>query len=59
MQEVAKKTTGPKKKVATWAKSKGTEHTRMLQYGGGGGEPCGYNVAMVVLKKVSARVPCR
>ncbi|KAG5188597.1 long chain acyl-CoA synthetase [Tribonema minus] len=53
MQEVGKKTVGTKKKIATWAKQKGAEHTRMCQYGGGGGEPCGYNVAnKVVFTKV-------
>mmetsp|Transcript_32803 Transcript_32803/g.43169 ORF Transcript_32803/g.43169 Transcript_32803/m.43169 type:complete len:665 (-) Transcript_32803:392-2386(-) len=53
MQEVAKSTTGLKKGIATWAKSRGSEKSRLSQYGQGGGAPWGYGLASsVVLKKV-------
>ena len=53
MQDIGKQTKGAKKKIATWAKSKGTEHSRLLQFNGGGGEPCGYGIAnAIVFSKV-------
>jgi hypothetical protein len=53
MQDIGKQTKGAKKKIATWAKSKGTEHSRLQQFNGGGGEPCGYGIAnAIVFSKV-------
>ncbi|CAM9492674.1 unnamed protein product [Phaeothamnion confervicola] len=49
MQEIGKSTKGVKKRIATWAKSKGTEKSRLHQYGAGGGAPCGYGVASSVI----------
>lgn len=55
MQEIGRSTTGLKKKIATWAKAKGSERNRLAQYGAGGGAPCGFGVAnAVVLSKVKA-----
>ena len=45
--------TGLKKSIATWAKSIGTEHARMEQFGNGGGTPWGYSCAKaIVLGKI-------
>jgi long-chain-fatty-acid--CoA ligase ACSBG len=53
MQDIGKQTKGAKKKIATWAKSKGTEHSRLQQFNGGGGQPCGYGIAnAIVFSKV-------
>jgi len=53
MQAIGRSVKGTKKKISTWAKQKGTEHSNMLQFGGGGGVPCGYSIAdKIVFSKV-------
>ncbi|CAM9434747.1 unnamed protein product [Discosporangium mesarthrocarpum] len=45
MMAVGRSITGITKKISTWAKTKGLENARMAQYGGGGGQPCGFMIA--------------
>ena len=55
MLQIGRETTGIKRHIATWAKSVGAEHCRLMQYGNGGGAPCGYGCASsLVLSKVKA-----
>eukprot|EP00903_Cladosiphon_okamuranus_P010212 g9671.t1 len=57
MQEVGRSIKGVKKSISTWAKSKGTAHAQMAQYGGGGGAPCGFGVAnALAFSKVKANL---
>jgi len=52
MQEVAKSTTGIKKKLSTWAKGKATKYWDTHQYGGSQKKPSFYGVAGKLLGKV-------
>jgi len=53
MQEVGAQTRGLKKKIATWAKARGTAHSQLRQFGNPGGNPCGFGCAnSLVLSKV-------
>jgi long-chain-fatty-acid--CoA ligase ACSBG len=53
MIQIGRETTGIKKSIATWAKSCGTAHIKMSQYGAGGGQPFGYGCAnAIVLSKI-------
>lgn len=53
MKAVGKSTTGIKKVLATWAKSKGLQHARNCQMGGSGAKPAFYGLAnKLVLSKV-------
>lgn len=53
MVEVGRSTKGVKKVLSTWAKSMGAEHMRRAQYGNGGGAPCTYSCAnLLVLSKI-------
>jgi long-chain-fatty-acid--CoA ligase ACSBG len=53
LKEIGKTSTGLKKTIADWAKSKGMEHCEMLQFGNSGSTPWGYGLAnAVVLSKV-------
>ncbi|RQM31097.1 hypothetical protein B5M09_003854 [Aphanomyces astaci] len=53
MSDVGRSTTGLKKSIATWAKSIGSEKSRLSEYGNSGGVPCGFSIAnALVLSKV-------
>lgn len=53
LKEIGKSSTGLKKTLADWAKSKGSEHCEMAQFGNSGGTPWGYGLAnTLVLSKV-------
>ncbi|KAI9918870.1 hypothetical protein PsorP6_011730 [Peronosclerospora sorghi] len=53
MWSIAAKTTGIKKRLATWAKEKGTQKMLLAQYGNSGGAPCGFGIAnAIVLSRV-------
>lgn len=53
LKEMGRASTGLKKTIADWAKSKGSEHCQLLQFGESGGTPWGYGLAhAVVLGKV-------
>lgn len=55
MWAIGKKTTGIKKTLATWAKSKGAAKNELAQFGKSGGAPCGYGLAnSIILSKVQA-----
>lgn len=55
MRALGASVTGLKKKIATWAKAKGLEHSRNCLLGGSGARPWGYSVAnAVVFKKAKA-----
>mmetsp|Transcript_34213 Transcript_34213/g.84131 ORF Transcript_34213/g.84131 Transcript_34213/m.84131 type:complete len:769 (-) Transcript_34213:214-2520(-) len=55
MKAVGKSTTGLKKKIATWAKAKGLEHSKNCLMGGSGAVPPMYGLAdKLVLSKVKA-----
>ena len=55
MVQMGRETTGIKKTLATWAKSVGAEHSRLGQYGNGGGAPWGYGCANgLILSKIKA-----
>jgi long-chain-fatty-acid--CoA ligase ACSBG len=57
MQAVARSTTGIARSIGGWAKGIGAEKTRMNQYGNGGGAPCGYNIAsMLVFSKIKDKL---
>ncbi|TMW67770.1 hypothetical protein Poli38472_007442 [Pythium oligandrum] len=45
MWSIGAQTTGIKKRIADWAKSKAAAKTALAQYGQSGGAPCGYGVA--------------
>ncbi|CCI45715.1 unnamed protein product [Albugo candida] len=45
MWAVGKETTGLKKRIAEWAKSRGTQKSELGQYGNSGGVPCGFSLA--------------
>lgn len=40
--------------ISGWAKSKGLAHSQMQEYGKGGGAPCGYGVASMLLNKIKS-----
>ncbi len=52
MQEVAKSTTGLKKKISTWAKGKSSEYWESHQFGGDGHSPFMKGLAFKLLGKV-------
>ena len=53
LKEIGRSSTGLKKTIADWAKSKGTEHCQMAQFGGSGSTPWGYGLAKtMVLSKI-------
>lgn len=53
MQALGRQTQGLKKKIATWAKQKGSAKSDLAQYGNSGGAPCGYGCAhKIVLSKI-------
>merc|ERR1712165_323659 len=52
MQEVAKSTTGIKKKISTWAKGKSTKYWNSHQYGGDMKKPMFHGLAFKLLGKV-------
>ena len=52
MQEVAKSSTGLKKKISTWAKKKASTYWESHQYGGDGKKPFMYGTASKLLGKV-------
>lgn len=53
MVQIGRESTGLKKSLVTWAKSVGKGHTTQMQFGNGGGAPCGYGCAnALVLKKI-------
>lgn len=53
MAAVGKETTGLKKRIAEWAKSRGTLKSELAQYGNSGGVPCGFSLAhALVLARV-------
>lgn len=52
MQEVAKSSTGIKKKLSTWAKGKATEYWENHQFDGNNGTPCMFGIAKKLLGKV-------
>jgi len=53
MVQMGRDITGVKKTMSTWAKSLGTEHCKMAQYGNGGGAPCCYGCAnTLILSKI-------
>ena len=55
MVQLGREITGAKKMLSTWAKSMGSEHSRLAQFGNGGGVPCGYYVAhAIVLGNIKA-----
>jgi hypothetical protein len=41
--------TGLKRTISTWAKGKGSEKTRLSQFGNGGGVPWGYGCANTIV----------
>ena len=53
MSAIGRKTTGVKAALSKWAKSMGAEHSRLAQYGNGGGAPCCYSCAnALILTKI-------
>jgi long-chain-fatty-acid--CoA ligase ACSBG len=53
MVEMGRQTTGVKKSLASWAKSCGTDKSKMAQFGKGGGAPWGYGCAnSLILSKI-------
>jgi long-chain-fatty-acid--CoA ligase ACSBG len=52
MQEVAKSSTGIKKKLSTWAKKKSTKYWTTHQYGGTGKTPSFHFLSRKLLGKV-------
>ena len=55
MQAVGKTTKGLKKKIATWAKAKGSKKNGMAQFGAKGGKPAFFGVAnKIVFSKIKA-----
>jgi len=57
MMQLGRESKGLKKSLVSWAKSMGSEHSRMLQYGNSGGAPCGYGCAnSVVLSNIKKAV---
>ena len=53
MKQIGRANSALKQMIGNWAKGKGTERARMLQYGNGGGAPCCFGLAnAVVLSKV-------
>lgn len=57
MRAAGASVTGIKKRLATWAKSKGLENARAMQYGESGQPPTGHGCAhMLVLSKIHARL---
>ena len=55
MVQMGRETKGLIKVLSTWAKSVGAEHSRLGQYGNGGGAPCTYSCAnALVLSKIKA-----
>eukprot|EP01041_Mallomonas_annulata_P003978 gene3978-7922_t len=57
MMQLGRESTGLKKSLVTWAKAKGMEHSRLNQYGEGGGAPCGYGCAnSVVLRNIKKAI---
>jgi len=52
MQMVAKATTGIKKKIGSWAKSKSTEHWESHQFGGSMKSPTFYGLSSKILLKI-------
>lgn len=52
MQMVAKATTGIKKKIGSWAKSKSTEHWENHQFGGSMKSPTFYGLSSKILLKI-------
>lgn len=49
MQKVAKSTTGLKKRISTWSKSKALTKNMNSQFGGTGLSPWGYSFAGIIL----------
>lgn len=57
MVQIGRSVTGLKKTISTWAKSVGSEHSRLAQYGNGGGAPWGYGCAnSLVLKTIKEAI---
>ena len=55
MKAVGAKVTGTKKKIATWAKSKGLAYQQNIQLGGSGRRPSNYTIAeKVILNRIKA-----
>jgi len=55
MKAIGAKVKGTKKKIATWAKSKGLEYQANMQMGGTGKRPSNYSIAeKLILNKVKA-----
>eukprot|EP01038_Epipyxis_sp_PR26KG_P015852 gene15852-21480_t len=55
MVQLGRETTGIKKSISTWAKGVGAEHSKLQQWGRGGGKPWGYGCAnSIVLSKIKA-----
>jgi len=53
MVQMGRETKGILKVLSTWAKQMGLEHSKLAQFGAGGGAPCGYSCAnALVLKKI-------
>lgn len=53
MVQLGREVTGIKKSISTWAKSCGTAHSKMSQFGAGGGKPFGYGCAnSIILSKI-------
>lgn len=53
MVAIGRETTGIKKSLSTWAKGLGAEHSRLQQFGNGGGAPWGYGCAnALILSKI-------
>jgi long-chain-fatty-acid--CoA ligase ACSBG len=51
--EIGRQSTGAKKMVADWAKSRGTWHCKYAEFGAGGGGPLGYSLAhAAILSKI-------
>lgn len=57
IKAVGAKVQGTKKKIATWAKSKGLAYQKNMQMGGSGKKPTNYGLAeKVILKKIKAAI---
>ena len=53
MVQMGRESSGVKLLLAKWAKSLGAEHSRLAQYGNGGGAPCCYSCAnSLILSKI-------
>lgn len=57
MVQIGRSVTGIKKSLSTWAKSCGTEHCKLAQYGMGNGAPFGYGCAnSLILSKIKEAI---